>query len=76
MQLQTSNLEGLLQKHVEMAVEIKNLDTDLQMLVYEQVVMDGIDWSTMCLGFLDGTGNFFLVFLGIGLLFFLVLVLS
>ncbi|KAJ6338586.1 hypothetical protein OIU76_008121 [Salix suchowensis] len=30
-----SNLEGLLQKHVEMASEIKNLDTDLQMLVYE-----------------------------------------
>ncbi|XP_004300453.1 PREDICTED: vacuolar protein sorting-associated protein 51 homolog isoform X2 [Fragaria vesca subsp. vesca] len=30
-----SNLEGLLQKHVEMAAEIKNLDTDLQMLVYE-----------------------------------------
>lgn len=32
---QKSNLEGLLQKHVEMAAEIKNLDTDLQMLVYE-----------------------------------------
>ncbi|XP_050379239.1 vacuolar protein sorting-associated protein 51 homolog [Argentina anserina] len=31
----TSNLEGLLQKHVQMAAEIKNLDTDLQMLVYE-----------------------------------------
>lgn len=30
-----SNLEGLLQKHVEMVAEIKNLDTDLQMLVYE-----------------------------------------
>ncbi|XLS70805.1 hypothetical protein HN51_027670 [Arachis hypogaea] len=30
-----SNLEGLLQRHVEMAAEIKNLDTDLQMLVYE-----------------------------------------
>ncbi|OIW14733.1 hypothetical protein TanjilG_05354 [Lupinus angustifolius] len=30
-----SNLEGLLQKHVQMAAEIKNLDTDLQMLVYE-----------------------------------------
>ncbi|QCD98283.1 hypothetical protein DEO72_LG6g3002 [Vigna unguiculata] len=29
------NLEGLLQKHVEMVAEIKNLDTDLQMLVYE-----------------------------------------
>ncbi|CAJ1969837.1 unnamed protein product [Sphenostylis stenocarpa] len=29
------NLEGLLQRHVEMAAEIKNLDTDLQMLVYE-----------------------------------------
>ncbi|QHN92390.1 uncharacterized protein DS421_17g583300 [Arachis hypogaea] len=30
-----SNLEGLLQCHIEMATEIKNLDTDLQMLVYE-----------------------------------------
>ncbi|XP_045812926.1 vacuolar protein sorting-associated protein 51 homolog [Trifolium pratense] len=30
-----SNMEGLLQRHVEMAAEIKNLDTDLQMLVYE-----------------------------------------
>lgn len=34
-QVRKSNLEGLLQKHVEMAAEIKNLDTDLQMLVYE-----------------------------------------
>ncbi|KAF3778334.1 Vacuolar sorting-associated protein [Nymphaea thermarum] len=33
--IQKSNLEALLQKHVEMAAEIKNLDTDLQMLVYE-----------------------------------------
>ncbi|KAL2540434.1 Vps51/Vps67 family (components of vesicular transport) protein [Abeliophyllum distichum] len=33
--VQKSNLENLLQKHVEMAAEIKNLDTDLQMLVYE-----------------------------------------
>ncbi|RWR94284.1 vacuolar protein sorting-associated protein 51 [Cinnamomum micranthum f. kanehirae] len=33
--VQKTNLEGLLQKHVEMAAEIKNLDTDLQMLVYE-----------------------------------------
>lgn len=33
--MQKANLEGLLQKHVEMAAEIKNLDTDLQMLVYE-----------------------------------------
>ncbi|KAK4351725.1 hypothetical protein RND71_031038 [Anisodus tanguticus] len=33
--VQKSNLEGLLQRHVEMASEIKNLDTDLQMLVYE-----------------------------------------
>ncbi|PHU30151.1 hypothetical protein BC332_02244 [Capsicum chinense] len=33
--VQKSNLEGLLQRHVEMAAEIKNLDTDLQMLVYE-----------------------------------------
>ncbi|KAJ4843038.1 hypothetical protein Tsubulata_037506 [Turnera subulata] len=30
-----SNLEALLQRHVEMAAEIKNLDTDLQTLVYE-----------------------------------------
>ena len=35
MKVHRSNLEGLLQKHVEMAAEIKNLDTDLQMLVYE-----------------------------------------
>ncbi|KAI3972990.1 hypothetical protein MKX01_019648 [Papaver californicum] len=33
--IQKSSLEGLLQRHVEMAAEIKNLDTDLQMLVYE-----------------------------------------
>ncbi|KAF5745919.1 Vps51/Vps67 family (components of vesicular transport) protein isoform 1 [Tripterygium wilfordii] len=33
--VENSNLEGLLQRHVEMAAEIKNLDTDLQMLVYE-----------------------------------------
>ncbi|KAF6176538.1 hypothetical protein GIB67_007921 [Kingdonia uniflora] len=33
--VQKSNLGGLLQKHVQMAAEIKNLDTDLQMLVYE-----------------------------------------
>lgn len=33
--MQQSNLEGLLQGHVKMAAEIKNLDTDLQMLVYE-----------------------------------------
>lgn len=35
MKVQKSNLDGLLQRHVEMAAEIKNLDTDLQMLVYE-----------------------------------------
>ncbi|XP_057424291.1 vacuolar protein sorting-associated protein 51 homolog [Lotus japonicus] len=35
LQVHKSNLEGLLQRHVEMAAEIKNLDTDLQMLVYE-----------------------------------------
>ncbi|XP_020571863.1 vacuolar protein sorting-associated protein 51 homolog [Phalaenopsis equestris] len=33
--VQKLKLDGLLQKHVEMAAEIKNLDTDLQMLVYE-----------------------------------------
>ncbi|GAB2226453.1 hypothetical protein Drorol1_Dr00022261 [Drosera rotundifolia] len=33
--VQKSNMETLLQRHVEMAAEIKNLDTDLQMLVYE-----------------------------------------
>ncbi|KAK8509793.1 hypothetical protein V6N13_093640 [Hibiscus sabdariffa] len=33
--IQKSNLEALLQRHVEMAAEIKNIDTDLQMLVYE-----------------------------------------
>lgn len=30
-----TNVEGLLQRHVEMAAEITNLDSDLQMLVYE-----------------------------------------
>ncbi|KAL9271939.1 Vacuolar protein sorting-associated protein 51-like protein [Drosera capensis] len=33
--VQKSNMETLLQRHVEMAAEVKNLDTDLQMLVYE-----------------------------------------
>lgn len=33
--MQKSNLDGLLQRHVDMVAEIKNLDTDLQMLVYE-----------------------------------------
>lgn len=33
--VQKSNLDALLQRHFEMAAEIKNLDTDLQMLVYE-----------------------------------------
>ncbi|GMI69469.1 modified transport to the vacuole 16, UNHINGED, vacuolar protein sorting 51 [Hibiscus trionum] len=33
--IQKSNLESILQRHVEMAAEIKNIDTDLQMLVYE-----------------------------------------
>ncbi|CAE6141307.1 unnamed protein product [Arabidopsis arenosa] len=33
--IKKSNLEVLLQRHVQMAAEIKNLDTDLQMLVYE-----------------------------------------
>ncbi|KAM3323675.1 vacuolar protein sorting-associated protein 51 [Capsicum chacoense] len=33
--VQKSNLEGLLQRLIDMAAEIKNLDTDLQMLVYE-----------------------------------------
>ncbi|GAA0169384.1 hypothetical protein LIER_23886 [Lithospermum erythrorhizon] len=30
-----SNMEGLLKRHLEMAAEIQNLDTDLQMLVYQ-----------------------------------------
>uniref|UniRef100_A0A1J3J2A6 Vacuolar protein sorting-associated protein 51 homolog n=1 Tax=Noccaea caerulescens TaxID=107243 RepID=A0A1J3J2A6_NOCCA len=33
--IKKSNMEVLLQRHVQMAAEIKNLDTDLQMLVYE-----------------------------------------
>ncbi|CDY22022.1 BnaA09g00510D [Brassica napus] len=33
--IKKSNLDVLLQRHVQMAAEIKNLDTDLQMLVYE-----------------------------------------
>ncbi|GMI66635.1 modified transport to the vacuole 16, UNHINGED, vacuolar protein sorting 51 [Hibiscus trionum] len=46
---QKSNLEGLLRRHVEMAGEIKNLDTDLQMLVYENYnkfisATDAIKW--------------------------------
>ncbi|KAK8693771.1 hypothetical protein V6N13_071340 [Hibiscus sabdariffa] len=47
--VQQSNLEGLLRRHVEMAAEIKNLDTDLQMLVYENYnkfisATDAIKW--------------------------------
>ncbi|XP_040936994.1 vacuolar protein sorting-associated protein 51 homolog isoform X2 [Gossypium hirsutum] len=47
--VQKSNLEELLRKHVEMAAEIKNLDTDLQMLVYENYnkfisATDAIKW--------------------------------
>jgi hypothetical protein len=34
-QVHKTDLEGLLKKHVEMAAEIKNLDSDMQMLVYE-----------------------------------------
>ncbi|PPR81113.1 hypothetical protein GOBAR_AA39601 [Gossypium barbadense] len=33
--IRTSNLEALRQRHVEMAAEIKNIDTDFQMLVYK-----------------------------------------
>ncbi|KAJ7541180.1 hypothetical protein O6H91_10G049200 [Diphasiastrum complanatum] len=33
--IRRTSLEGLLKKHVEMAAEIKNLDSDMQMLVYE-----------------------------------------
>ncbi|PPD90913.1 hypothetical protein GOBAR_DD12149 [Gossypium barbadense] len=33
--IRKSNLEALRQRHVEMAAEIKNIDTDLQVLVYE-----------------------------------------
>ncbi|XP_050112133.1 vacuolar protein sorting-associated protein 51 homolog [Malus sylvestris] len=35
-----SNLEGLLQRHVEMAAEIKNLDTDLQIMKSNIVGME------------------------------------
>lgn len=35
MQLRKTPLDRLLQRHVEMAAEIKNLDSDMQMLVYE-----------------------------------------
>jgi hypothetical protein len=35
LQLRGTRLDGLLSKHVEMAAEIKNLDSDMQMLVYE-----------------------------------------
>lgn len=31
----TTRLDGLLAKHTEMLSEIKNLDSDMQMLVYE-----------------------------------------
>jgi hypothetical protein len=34
-QLQATPLDGLLHRHVEMVAEIKNLDSDMQMLVYE-----------------------------------------
>ena len=33
--LRTARLDGLLAKHTEMLSEIKNLDSDMQMLVYE-----------------------------------------
>ncbi|KAK5776336.1 hypothetical protein PVK06_044295 [Gossypium arboreum] len=33
--IRTSNLEALRQRHVEMAAEIKKIDTDFQMLVYK-----------------------------------------
>ena len=33
--LRTTRLDGLLAKHTEMLSEIKNLDSDMQMLVYE-----------------------------------------
>eukprot|EP00850_Spirogloea_muscicola_P008006 SM000042S15273 [mRNA] locus=s42:26873:32783:+ [translate_table: standard] len=33
--LHSTPVDGLLKKHVEMAAEIKNLDSDMQMLVYE-----------------------------------------
>ncbi|KAL4572175.1 hypothetical protein LXL04_018944 [Taraxacum kok-saghyz] len=39
-QVQKSNLEGLLQRHVEMAAEIKNLDTDLQIMKNNIVGME------------------------------------
>jgi hypothetical protein len=35
MQLHNTPLDRLLQRHVEVAAEIKNLDSDMQMLVYE-----------------------------------------
>ncbi|URE29427.1 Dor1-like family [Musa troglodytarum] len=38
--VQKLNLEGLLQKHVEMAAEIKNLDTDLQIMKNNIVGME------------------------------------
>ncbi|KAG5530353.1 hypothetical protein RHGRI_025331 [Rhododendron griersonianum] len=42
--VQKSNLENLLQRHVEMAAEIKNLDTDLQMMKNNIVEWNQI-WS-------------------------------
>ena len=33
--LRTSRLDALMAKHVEMSTEIKSLDSDMQMLVYE-----------------------------------------
>lgn len=33
--LRTARLDALLAKHTEMSSEIKNLDSDMQMLVYE-----------------------------------------
>jgi Vps51/Vps67 len=33
--LRTTHLESLLMKHIEMSTEIKSLDSDMQMLVYE-----------------------------------------
>uniref|UniRef100_A0A169WQ94 Vacuolar protein sorting-associated protein 51 homolog n=1 Tax=Daucus carota subsp. sativus TaxID=79200 RepID=A0A169WQ94_DAUCS len=44
--VQKSNLDALLQRHFEMAAEIKNLDTDLQMLILcVQSRSDGVNTS-------------------------------
>ena len=72
--LRTTRLDGLLAKHTEMLSEIKNLDSDMQMLVYENYNrfisatdtvrtmksnVDGMDTSMQDLEQVTGGGQLF-----------------